>query len=167
MKKNAFILSVLIILGVSSLYAGNIDFQLGGGYSGYFTGEGSLDPDFSTGFALFGGIGYRFAPLVSAGVEYEFAKSWSHEDGLGGLEVSLNENIPRLFVKTNALNLLSLTALAGMDYQDLIVEGESVDKKGFYTAGLRVSALFAYAQYMIVFIDETDHRISLGAVFNP
>lgn len=166
MKKAALLLIVLMILPLSALISGDIDFQFGGGYNGYFTGSSSNDPNFPAGFSLFGGAGYKILPTLSGGVEYEFAKSWSNDDDLNGLSVSLNEHVPKLYVKMNALNLLTVTALGGMDFQKLLIDNSGEDNRYNPTIGLRVSALYAYAQYMMVFDDTMAHRLSAGVILN-
>jgi len=168
MKKKIALLTILLMLGGTSLFAGGIDFQVGAGYNGYFIS--SSDSDFNgypLGFTLYGGAGFKILPMLSIGAEYEFGKSWDTSDFISGQTLTITEHLPKAYIKLNALNILTVSALAGVDIWQQKVDGNKADNDTAFTAGLRVSALFAYAQYMMVFNDgRTDSRLIIGAVFS-
>ncbi len=166
MKKTVWLTSILFLTGIFSLTAGNLDFQLGGGYSGYFTGAQTPHPDFAAGFSFYGGGGYRFFPTLSAGLEYEYARAWAFDEELDGYSVVLSHHIPKAYIKMNALNILTVTGLAGVDIQNILVDTNSVDTRNTLTAGVRISAMFAYFQYFMCFDQGVDHRFGAGFVFN-
>ena len=166
MKQITLLMAIWILSGFSILNAGDLDFQLGGGYNGYFTSGEEHHPDFPAGFALFGGIGYAFQPGMSAGAEYEFARDWSFDEDPAGYNVAINQHIPKVYFKFDALNLLTVTALAGIDMENIIIEKESLTRRSGFTTGVRLNVLFAYFQYMMVFQDGMNHRIGAGFVFN-
>ncbi len=166
MKRLILIPALMILTGLTLLPAGSPDFHLGGGYNGYFTSGEEHHPDFPAGFALYGGIGYAFLPGMSLGAEYEFARDWSFDEDLAGYNVAINQHIPKAYFKLQALNLLTVTALAGIDMENIIIEKESLTRRRGFTTGLRLNLLFAYVQYMMVFQDGMNHRIGAGFVFN-
>jgi len=169
MKKTLFLtLLILLITSVSAFGLPFIDLQLGGGYNGYFITN--TDSDFNgypVGFALFGGAGYKFFPTLSLGAEYEISKSWATDDLGTGQTLTLTEHLPKAYLKFNALNLLAVSALAGLDIQTPMADGNKGERTSAFTAGVRAAFLFGYAQYMLIFNDgHTDSRISAGIVLN-
>ncbi|MDA3955960.1 hypothetical protein [Oceanispirochaeta sp.] len=169
MKKKFLMASLILMMCSVSAYAlPFIDIQLGAGYNGYFITN--TDSDFNgypLGFAAFGGVGYKFFPTLSVGAEYEFGQSWALDDLGSGQTLTLTEHLPKIYLKFNALNLLTVSALAGMDYQTPKADGNKGDSEAAFTMGGRVAFLFAYAQYLMVFNpDRVDSRVSIGAVFS-
>ena len=166
MKRRIFFLTVWFTAAVFAASADALDYHLGGGYNGYFPGSDSVHPKFSIGLSLFGGAGYRVLPFLSAGGEYSFARNWAFDEDLSGLSVYMNSHIPQAYVKISALNLLTFTLLGGMEFQDIIVEQESAERRTRPAAGVRLNALFSYVQYTLTFGDEIDYRLSAGVSFN-
>ncbi len=168
MKKKIILLAlVMVMIGAGSAFAGGIDFQVGAGYNGIFPSEGD---SFPAGFTAFGGVGFGILPTLSIGGEYEFGMTWNPNASIMGVDTSMSvvEHLPKAYVKFNALNILTVTGLAGVDIQSFRLDGNKVgDTTTAFTAGARVSLLFAYAQYLAVFNENsTDSRISIGAVFS-
>ncbi|MDC7233231.1 MAG: hypothetical protein PQJ58_08355 [Spirochaetales bacterium] len=169
MMKKTLILTVLLLAVVAGgAFAGDIDFQLGGGYNGFFMGGDESDLDsFPLGFAVYGGVGYKFFPTLSVGAEYEYAMSWAFNALGTDQTLTLLEHVPKAYVKFNALNILAISALAGADFQTIRSDGASSDTETAFTAGLRVAVLFGYFQYMMVYnTDRVDSRISAGIVLS-
>ncbi len=169
MKKKMVLTILILLMASGSVFAGKIGFHLGAGYNLLVPGNPDASPkNYPLGFALYGGVGYRFIPTLSGGLEYEFAKTWALEE-VSGLNdnVSIMENIPKLYVKFNAINILTITGLAGMDFQKTSLDGKKLGTDKAFTMGARVSLLFAYAQYMILFNEENPvHRFTIGAAFS-
>ncbi len=169
MKKKVLLAALILFMASSSVFAGKIGFHLGAGYNVLVPGDSNAVPkNYPLGFALYGGVGYRFLPALSAGVEYEFAKTWSLEDSSSlDKNISVMENVPKLYVKFNALDMLTLTGLAGVDFQRYSCDGVKLNTKTAFTMGGRLSVLFAYAQYMVIFNEEEPvHRFTIGAAFS-
>ena len=167
MKKRILLIGLVLICAAGTAWAGNIDFQLGGGYNGVFLGD-DADPDsFPLGFSFFGGVGYKFFPTLSVGAEYEYAHSWSFDDDALGQTLSLSEHLPKAYLKVNLLNMITLSALAGMDIQTYKADGDKITTDTAFAAGIRAAVLFGYVQYMAVFNeDRTDSRFGVGVVLN-
>ncbi len=158
-KKIVMIALVMVMIGAGSAFAGDLDFQLGAGYNGIFPSEGDSLP---IGFTAYGGVGYKFFPTLSIGGEYEFGMAW------GDNNMSIMEHLPKAYLKFNALNVLTVSGLAGVAFQDFRYDGTKIgDTETSFTAGVRVAVLFAYAQYMAIFNeDATQSRISVGVTFS-
>lgn len=169
MKKTLILTALIMVVASGSVFAKKIDFQLGGGYNGFFIGSNESDYNgYPLGFAVFGGVGYKFLPTLSVGAEYEFSMDWATQDILAnGSTLYLVEHLPKAYVKFNALNILTITGLAGVDIQTLQYDGNPGPTETAFTAGARVALLFGYAQYMMVFnTDRVDHRISAGIILS-
>jgi len=168
MKKKLFLLMlILLITSVSAFALPFIDLQLGGGYNGYFLSNSETIQSYPLGLAVYGGVGYKFFPTLSAGAEYEIANSWSLDDLGLGKTFSITEQIPKVYVKFNALNILAISALAGMDIQTYKSDGDKSGSEQSFTMGARVAFLFGYAQYMMIFNeDRINSRISAGVVLS-
>lgn len=164
MKKTLILTALILVVASGGLFAGNLDLQLGGGYNGFFIS--SDDSDFNgypVGVAIYGGVGYKFFPTLSVGAEYEYSMDWAFNVLGTDQTLTLIEHLPKAYVKFNALNLLAITGLAGVDIQTPRFDGTSGTTETAFTAGARVALLFGYAQYMMVFnTDRVDHRISAG-----
>ncbi len=169
MKKKLLLTILILVMASGSVFAGKIGFHLGAGYNVLVSGDSSASPQkYPLGFALYGGVGYRFIPTLSAGLEYEFAKTWALEETSGlNDNVCVMENIPKLYIKFNAMNMLTVTGMAGMDFQRFSQNGSKLDTDKAFTMGARVSLFFAYAQYMIIFNeDQPINRFTVGAAFS-
>jgi len=169
MKKTFFAAVIILLMTSASAFAlPLIDLQLGGGYNGFFITDSKSDFDgYPVGFAVFGGAGYKFMPGFSIGAEYEFAQNWALDDLGTGQTLTLTEHLPKAYLKFNALNVLAVSALAGVDIQTPKADGNKGERTTAFTAGFRAAFLFAYAQYLAVFNTErVDSRISIGVVLN-
>ncbi|QEN09608.1 hypothetical protein EXM22_17060 [Oceanispirochaeta crateris] len=169
MKKRIIMASIILMISSASASAlPFIDFQLGAGYNGFYVTDGDNDfKGYPLGMTAFGGVGYKFFPTLSIGAEYEYAQSWSRDDLGTGLTLSVVEHLPKMYLKFNALNLLTVSALAGVDYQTPRMDSTNGNSEAAFTMGARVAFLFAYAQYLMVFNpDSVDNRISIGAIFS-
>lgn len=163
MKKTLILTALIMVVASGSIFAKGIDFQFGGGYNGYFMGDNDVDLNYPLGFTAYGGVGYKFLPTLSVGAEYEFGMSWATNDLNLGKTFGLIEHMPKGYIKFNALNILTITGLAGVDFLSHTVDGEAGIKETAFTAGARVALLFGYAQYMMVFNDDrVDSRLSVG-----
>jgi hypothetical protein len=163
MKKTVILTILILVVASGGVFAGGLDFQIGAGYNGYFMGENDVELNYPLGFTAYGGVGYKFLPTLSIGAEYEFGMSWATNDLDLGKSFGLIEHMPKAYIKFNALNILAITGLAGVDVLTHTVDGEAGIKETAFTAGARVALLFGYAQYMMVFnTDRVDHRISAG-----
>lgn len=165
MKKTLILATLIMLVASGSLFAKGMDFQFGGGYNGFFIGSDDSDYNgYPLGFAVFGGVGYKFLPTLSIGAEYEFSMDWATQNIIASdSSLYLVEHLPKAYIKFNALNILAITGLAGVDIQTVHYDGTPGPSETAFTAGARVALLIGYAQYMMVFnTDRVDHRISVG-----
>ncbi|MBF9014073.1 MULTISPECIES: hypothetical protein [unclassified Oceanispirochaeta] len=168
MKKTLILTALIMVVASGGLFAKGLDFQFGGGYNGFFISDEASDFNgYPVGFAAFGGVGYKFLPTLSVGAEYEFSMDWAFNVLGSDQTMTMIEHLPKAYIKFNALNILAITGLAGVDIQTPMVDNVSGTTETAFTAGARVALLFAYAQYLMVFnTDRVDHRISVGIVLS-
>lgn len=167
MKKILILILLTASLG-AGLFAGGIDYQVGGGYSGYFFGPARENPDpvaYPLGFSVLGGVGYPLTWNLSMGAEYEFNQAWSLDwaDVRNGNQVVLQEHTPRLYLRFYALDEVNLTAFTGMGIQLPRVNRVYQDREYSYVLGVRFAVKYYYFQYTAEFTDgATDSRFGVG-----
>ena len=132
MRKYILIMLITALSGFQALSSMDLDYQVGGGYSGYFPESQSYHPVFGAGFGFFGGVGYKILPILSGGVEYEYSHAWAFDEDLNGFTVTINQHIPKAYLKLKALNILTLTVLGGVDIQNIKVDGDSVAQRALF-----------------------------------
>lgn len=160
------LLAVIAMAVTGFAAAGGFDWHLGAGYQTTFVDPSALEPTLDQltalpiGIGAYIGLGYGFGEkkALNLGAEGKFAWSTSTSFTVNNISGQL-----RGYLKWRPAKIFTLAGYGGVAYESITdVNAANTFSNPAAVAGGRVTFLFLYAEYGVVFLDTLKHELGLG-----